>query len=266
MARMTFHRFNRVRDGCLMAAALLVICGCIPSRTRTGGLFAEDPVSPPIIRVRLMWTDSLYTITPEGRFILRLYQDACGDVTVYSSHEPLTVQYVDDCITVSTGDSLLLASCISGLSVHEIDGGDRLTLHDRPYYGTLLFGWTTKREPLIVNRLNLDTYLTGVLTPELGERSPEEFEAVKAQSVASRTYALAHLGQFMPPVSIHPGHQRRVAEMKEPGLSQKIVAYVLYTKGVVGPWVVQKQAINAWRVNDQGIGTGLTGDNNHSLS
>ncbi|MCH8991847.1 MAG: SpoIID/LytB domain-containing protein [Acidobacteria bacterium] len=53
-----------------------------------------------------------------------------------------------------------------------------------------------KQQPLLVNRLNLDTYLRGVLTPELGERKAAEFEAVKAQAVASRTYALSHLGQY----------------------------------------------------------------------
>ncbi|HUU45759.1 MAG TPA: SpoIID/LytB domain-containing protein [Acidobacteriota bacterium] len=193
---MTFRSIGCAVTGCLISVGLLTAAGCIPSRTRTGGLFAQDPTPVPVVRVRLPHADSLLTLTPGGRFILRLYRDASGDATIYSSEERLRIQFAADGITVSTGDDLLLGRGVSGLSIHTTDAGDKLTINDKPYYGTLIFGWSKDREPLVVNRLNLDTYLTGVLTPELGERSADEFEAVKAQSVASRTYALAHLGQY----------------------------------------------------------------------
>jgi len=42
----------------------------------------------------------------------------------------------------------------------------------------------------IVNRVSIEHYLIGVVGAEMGNRSAEEFEALKAQAVASRTYAL----------------------------------------------------------------------------
>lgn len=45
----------------------------------------------------------------------------------------------------------------------------------------------------VVNRLHLETYLLGVVSAEMGRRNQAEFEALKAQAVVSRTYALRNL-------------------------------------------------------------------------
>ena len=45
----------------------------------------------------------------------------------------------------------------------------------------------------VVNRLLLESYLVGVVSAEMGRRSPAEFEALKAQAIVSRTYALRNL-------------------------------------------------------------------------
>ena len=47
----------------------------------------------------------------------------------------------------------------------------------------------------VVNRLLLETYLTGVVSAEMGRRNQSEFEALKAQAIVSRTYALRNLGR-----------------------------------------------------------------------
>lgn len=44
-----------------------------------------------------------------------------------------------------------------------------------------------------INELDMESYLKGVLPAEMGERSPEEYEALKAQAVAARSYALFKL-------------------------------------------------------------------------
>jgi stage II sporulation protein D len=45
----------------------------------------------------------------------------------------------------------------------------------------------------VVNRLLLESYLVGVVSAEMGRRSQVEFEALKAQALVSRTYALRNL-------------------------------------------------------------------------
>ena len=46
----------------------------------------------------------------------------------------------------------------------------------------------------IVNRLDMEDYLKGVVPHEIGKLNQEAFEALKAQAVAARTYAYSHLG------------------------------------------------------------------------
>jgi stage II sporulation protein D len=48
----------------------------------------------------------------------------------------------------------------------------------------------------LVNLVDLEEYLYGVVPAEMGPRRFNEIEALKAQAVAARTYALAHRGQF----------------------------------------------------------------------
>jgi stage II sporulation protein D len=45
----------------------------------------------------------------------------------------------------------------------------------------------------VVNRVLLESYLLGVVSAEMGRRSQPEFEALKAQAIVSRTYALRNL-------------------------------------------------------------------------
>jgi stage II sporulation protein D len=48
----------------------------------------------------------------------------------------------------------------------------------------------------VVNRLGLESYLLGVVSAEMGRRSPVEQAALRAQAVVSRTYALKNLRRW----------------------------------------------------------------------
>jgi len=49
-------------------------------------------------------------------------------------------------------------------------------------------------EALVINELNMESYLQGVVPLEMGPSQFPELDALKAQTVAARTYAVAHLG------------------------------------------------------------------------
>ena len=49
---------------------------------------------------------------------------------------------------------------------------------------------------LLINRLSLESYLAGVLGQEMGPRRPEEREALLAQAVVARTFALRNRGRW----------------------------------------------------------------------
>jgi stage II sporulation protein D len=65
----------------------------------------------------------------------------------------------------------------------------QLRLNGRVFRGIFEFHPLKSDSFYTVNVLNIEDYLQGVLQPEIGNRTEDEFEAVKAQAVAARTYA-----------------------------------------------------------------------------
>jgi len=80
------------------------------------------------------------------------------------------------------------------VSFHPVDG-EPLRLGGRAYRGLLDVRHVRGHGLVAVNQLPLEEYLRGVVPAEIGPRRPEEIEAVKAQAVAARTYAVRNLGR-----------------------------------------------------------------------
>jgi peptidoglycan hydrolase-like amidase len=70
-----------------------------------------------------------------------------------------------------------------------------LSYNGRSYRGIFVLRPTSKGV-VLVNVLNLEDYLKGVVPGEMSPDQYAELEALKAQAVAARTYALKNLGQF----------------------------------------------------------------------
>ena len=65
-----------------------------------------------------------------------------------------------------------------------------------PYRGSLRALVNARGTLNVVNRVDLEDYLYGVVPSEMGPKRFDAIESLKAQAVAARTYALAHRGQF----------------------------------------------------------------------
>jgi stage II sporulation protein D len=88
----------------------------------------------------------------------------------------------------------------------------------------------------VVNLLNLEDYLRGVVPNELSPQAFPQIEALKAQAVAARSYALAHLGEYSSKgfdVCATPACQVYAGRSSESALSDRAVAE---TSGVVATW------------------------------
>lgn len=69
--------------------------------------------------------------------------------------------------------------------------------NDRPYRGRIEVFTNTRGNLTIVNELGLEDYVKGVVANELSPGGYPAIEALKAQAIAARTYALKNRGQFM---------------------------------------------------------------------
>ncbi len=73
-------------------------------------------------------------------------------------------------------------------------GNADIVVDGRSYRGSILVRRSHAGGLTVVNTLALENYLLGVLPYEIGARPESEIEAVKAQAVAARTYAIRQLG------------------------------------------------------------------------
>ena len=81
---------------------------------------------------------------------------------------------------------------LDALTLTPADEASPLRVNGKPYRGVVEVlrdgaGLT------VVNRLGMEAYLLGVVSAEMGRRSPADQEALRAQAIVSRTYALRNL-------------------------------------------------------------------------
>jgi stage II sporulation protein D len=74
--------------------------------------------------------------------------------------------------------------------------GSPVPWSEATYRGRLQVRATARGTLHVVNRVGLEDYLKGVVPAEMGPRVYDEVEALKAQAVAARSYAVKHAGQF----------------------------------------------------------------------
>lgn len=74
--------------------------------------------------------------------------------------------------------------------------GETLVLDKQPYRTSARLFINPRGLLNVINDLNLEDYLLGVVPAEMGPSIYDELEALKAQAVAARTYAIRNLRQF----------------------------------------------------------------------
>lgn len=111
----------------------------------------------------------------------------------------LTVPRMRKVTVVPDGRGILLNGDGSGaryesLTFVSLSPGRFVTVEGKPYRGVVEV-WSRGGGVTAVNRVRLEDYLLGVVSRELGPRSPGESAALRAQAVVSRTYALWNRGR-----------------------------------------------------------------------
>jgi len=73
---------------------------------------------------------------------------------------------------------------------------ETIAIDAKPYRGAVRLFINSRGLLNVINELNLEDYLRGVVPAEMGSRIYDEIEGLKAQAIAARTYAVRNLGQF----------------------------------------------------------------------
>ncbi len=75
-------------------------------------------------------------------------------------------------------------------------GSEGVRVLDRRFRGEIMLFLNDRGTINVINRLSLADYLRGVVPREMGPRIYDDLDALKAQTVAARTYALRNMGEF----------------------------------------------------------------------
>jgi stage II sporulation protein D len=152
-------------------------------------------VKKPAVIVKLMQTDDPLKIRSTGSFSIKCRTPG-SEPSVFCSSAEIEVEFSSGGITANQNSQGTLESGLSQVSFIPRSNDQWLYLNGKPYRGVLEIDCISDAKPLLVlNVVNVEDYLKGVVPAEIGRLSPDETEALKAQAVASRTYALFQVSQ-----------------------------------------------------------------------
>lgn len=158
---------------------------------------AEPPIgelitSEPLIRVGVdVGVPSAVIMSTAG---LRVRDGSTGNLLVSGGEEILRFE--------AAGPGVRLAEPAGRLDpaparviVEPLDPSAEILIGADRYRGVAEVVGDPSRGLIVINRLGLESYLSGVVPAEIGPRRPDEMAAVRAQAVAARTYTIASLGR-----------------------------------------------------------------------
>jgi len=170
--------------------ALVWSCATVP------GLKEERPgsfIRIPFVRVLLEGNTDQAVLSSMHSFAVECL--TYGEQTVYYSSQPVLVKNNNSRLTVENHNGSVIRDLVDEVNILPRGTNNGVRLNEKKYRGiikVLPYGQNLR----LINVVYLEDYLRGVVPPEIGKRDDKEIEAVKAQAVAARTYAMAHLKQY----------------------------------------------------------------------
>src|SRR5579862_4085111 len=174
--------------------ALLLIAGALSARSAR----AQNPV---IIRIGLTQNAAAVSLRSAEDFTIQQNRTRTAKFSMVLSVDP------------SVSNRVLTRNDLQYRALVEIDGGRILVIpnstkirieprnntliefDNRSYRGAIEVFGNARNSFTVVNELPLEDYLPGVVPNELSPVTYGEIEALKAQAVAARTYAVRNMGQ-----------------------------------------------------------------------
>ena len=204
MSRPPLSRFRAVAAALAVATGVAASCRSIPSRGPAAtaprldsGAVAQAAtlaaVAPPVIRVGILTDAPRASVGADWGVIVKGAgpDGSALSVTVQrATFLPVTPGMPGPLRLVETGQEFGSAALFPANAEQD------LSVDGVAYRGLLEVRATDTGTLTVINVVNLEDYLRGVVPNELSPQSFPQLEALKAQAVAARTYALRNRGQY----------------------------------------------------------------------
>ncbi len=148
-----------------------------------------DDLRKPLIRVCVFVGDGKVVLGSEASYVVRAWPDSGGQ-EIYYSASPLQIKSEHGLLSLLDTYGNPLERRLRKATLTPKANHSPLLINGKRFRGILELYPEKDGTYYVVNVLNVEDYLRGVLPPEIGKLHKSEFEALKAQAVAARTYAL----------------------------------------------------------------------------
>ncbi len=151
-----------------------------------------EPAEPLLLLgVGLLEDKALLELRAEGAAWVR-DADSGHTLAALDAGEPLLCRRDGDRVAWQAGDE---DGSVRSVALQPIDPGFLVSAPGGSYRGEFLVIATPRgRGVTLVNNVELEDYLKGVVPWEIGRHDAGKFDALCAQAVAARTYTISHLG------------------------------------------------------------------------
>ncbi|HVP35746.1 MAG TPA: SpoIID/LytB domain-containing protein, partial [Terriglobales bacterium] len=152
----------------------------------------------PVVKVKLLETKEELKVSPDGSFVIKCYsqKDKQKDSEYFSSAR-IRLKSNQNGICLGTNGSEDLEKNLQKAVIEPRGKNQWFYLNGKKYRGILEVSYSSlDTSALALNLVYIEDYLKGVLPEEIGNWSEKELEALKAQAIAARTYALNSLGNY----------------------------------------------------------------------
>lgn len=154
---------------------------------------ARASVSVPQVRIRLE-TGTAAEISGETEWLAGIHRRGLRPARIGSGRSWVLRAGEGGVLRIADGD--YVRELADTLYAHPAPGtGGSLVVDGKPYRGEIL-AFARDGELFVLNAIDLESYLLGVVPLEIGAQNPARYEALKAQAVAARSYTLASLGRW----------------------------------------------------------------------
>lgn len=189
MRRSTAPRKLFAKWRSLIVAALIGAAACAPATRPTGP--SDGPPREPTVRVGIL-VDTTHAFLG-ATTTLEILDGITRQVL-------LTATSADSVRIEASGSDLVLVSSqgrlnAGGLVMARATDDGFVRIAGKPYRGIATIRAPRSGRITLVNEVDMELYLLGVVPYEIGRVGPELLEASKAQAVAARTYAYRYLGR-----------------------------------------------------------------------
>lgn len=135
-------------------------------------------------------------VSSSNEYTVTKYLDDSPIESFTCANEPVNIQKITSSnkIVVYKNDNTFITAS-NNEYIEILPQNNLFTINSTASYrGSLILRNTLEKKFILINKLPLEEYLYGVVVKEIGYNAP--VEAIKAQAIAARTYAISHMGMY----------------------------------------------------------------------